>query len=67
MNITIPANSITALVGPSGSGKLFSWQVWDVNSGRIEIISTDIKSIGQHLMSYMSLFSRCSIIQRHCF
>ncbi|NLJ16794.1 MAG: ABC transporter ATP-binding protein [Clostridiales bacterium] len=59
MNITIPANSITALVGPSGSGKSTISRLiarfWDVNSGRIEIGGTDIKSIEpEHLMSYMS-------------
>lgn len=59
MNITIPANSITALVGPSGSGKSTISRLiarfWDVNSGRIEIGGTDINSIEpEHLMSYMS-------------
>lgn len=59
MNITIPANTITALVGPSGSGKSTVSRLiarfWDVNKGRVKIGGIDVKTLDpEHLMSYMS-------------
>lgn len=59
VNITIPANGITALVGPSGSGKSTLARLiarfWDVNGGNISIGGVDVKTLDpEHLMSYMS-------------
>ena len=59
MNVSIPANSITALVGPSGSRKSTLSRLiarfWDVDSGRILIGGVDVKTLDpEHLMGYMS-------------
>ncbi len=49
INLNIPANSMTALVGPSGGGKSTIAKLiagfWDVNSGTITLGSVDEKEI----------------------
>ncbi len=59
LNLSIPANSITALVGPSGSGKSTLSKLiarfWDVNQGTVKIGGIDVKALEpEHLMSYIS-------------
>lgn len=47
VNLTIPANSTTAIVGPSGSGKTTLCNLiarfWDVDEGSIKLDGTDIR------------------------
>lgn len=49
INLSIPGNSVTALVGPSGGGKStiakLIASLWDASDGKITIGNTDIKSI----------------------
>lgn len=59
VNLSIPANGITALVGPSGSGKSTLSKLiarfWDVNKGTVKIGGIDIRTLDpEHLMSYIS-------------
>lgn len=59
MTISIPANAITALVGPSGGGKSTVSRLiarfWDVDKGAVRIGGIDVKTLDpEHLMSYMS-------------
>ena len=51
LNFTVPENSMTALVGHSGSGKTtiasLIARFWDVNTGAIKIGGVDIRNIKQ--------------------
>lgn len=74
IDLTIPAGSFTALVGPSGGGKstvarLIS-RFWDVTSGSITIGGVNIKEIPLSQLSEMVSFVtqdnflfRCSIME----
>jgi ATP-binding cassette, subfamily B, bacterial IrtB/YbtQ len=50
IDLTLPANSLTALVGPSGAGKTTLMhliaRLWDVDSGSIRIGGADLRDIG---------------------
>ncbi|BAH05107.1 ABC transporter ATP-binding protein [Clostridium kluyveri] len=59
LTVSIPSDTITALVGPSGCGKSTISRLiarfWDVNKGRIKIGGVDVKTLDpEYLMSYMS-------------
>jgi len=59
LSISIPANSVTALVGPSGGGKSTVLKLmarfWDVDKGAVKIGGVDVKTLDpEHLMNYMS-------------
>nr|WP_207741070.1 ATP-binding cassette domain-containing protein [Coprococcus comes] len=74
IDLTMPAGSFTALVGPSGGGKstvarLIS-RFWDVTSGSITIGDVNIKEIPLSQLSEMISFVtqdnflfRCSIME----
>ncbi|MFD2563287.1 peptidase domain-containing ABC transporter [Aquimarina rubra] len=51
LNLTIPANKVTAIVGVSGSGKTTLMKLllkfYEPNNGMIKIGSTDLKSVSQ--------------------
>ncbi|GGJ86943.1 ABC transporter ATP-binding protein [Pseudomonas matsuisoli] len=50
LDLTLPANSLTALVGPSGAGKTTLMhliaRLWDVDSGHIRIGGVDLRTLG---------------------
>ena len=59
LTVSIPSDSITALVGPSGCGKSTISKLiarfWDVNQGCVKIGGIDVKTLDpEYLMSYMS-------------
>jgi ATP-binding cassette subfamily B protein len=59
ISLTIPQNSVTAFVGPSGGGKTTVSRLiarfWDVRRGEIRIGGRNIREIDpERLMSYMS-------------
>lgn len=60
LSCTIPEGKMTALVGPSGSGKSSLLQLiarfWDVNSGRITIGNLDIKQIDPETLMHSMAF-----------
>jgi len=60
VNFTVPQNTITALVGPSGAGKTtvanLIARFWDVDSGEILIGGCNIKDLKtDRLLSYISM------------
>lgn len=60
VSCTLPAGSLTALVGPSGAGKTTLAQLiarlWDVDSGAIRIGGVDVREIGsQYLCEQVSM------------
>ena len=59
VSLTIPAGTVTALVGPSGAGKTTLAQLiprfWDVTTGTIEIGGVDVRQMtSDTLMSWVS-------------
>ncbi|MDF0732208.1 ABC transporter ATP-binding protein [Pseudomonas entomophila] len=60
VSCTLPAGSLTALVGPSGAGKTtlahLIARLWDVDSGAIRIGGVDVREIGsQYLCEQVSM------------
>lgn len=60
VSFTIPSGSVTAIVGPSGTGKSTLSRLvarfWDVDSGRITIGGVDVRDMSEkHLMSLISM------------
>ncbi|MEO1069307.1 MAG: ABC transporter ATP-binding protein, partial [Cyanobacteria bacterium J06638_6] len=59
VSLTIPAGTVTALVGPSGAGKTTLARLiprfWDVSAGAIEIGGVDVRQMtAETLMSWVS-------------
>lgn len=69
IRFSMPKNTMTALVGPSGGGKStianLLVRLWDVKSGKIEIRGTDIRSVAlSELMEQISMvFQRVYLFQ----
>jgi len=60
VNFSIPQNTITALVGPSGAGKTtiahLIARFWDVNSGEVRVGGRNIKDMKtDRLLSYIAM------------
>lgn len=60
VSFTIPSGSVTAIVGPSGTGKSTLSRLvarfWDVDSGSISIGGVDVRNMSEeHLMSLISM------------